>query len=122
MGRKSDLRAEIGRLRGRISEYQRNISDLLSRSERIRNKYNEIDFTNRRESVHDSARSGAWTGQLNDEMQQRQAVMVQSTSGRLNEVVSLQQDIQNAVNKLRHMIDECNAQISNLEAIIASLD
>ncbi|PHU34458.1 hypothetical protein, partial [Pseudobutyrivibrio ruminis] len=86
MGRKSDLRAEIGRLRGRISEYQRNISDLLSRSERIRSKYNEIDFTNRRESVHDSAGSGAWTGQLNDEMQQRQAVMVQSTSGRLNEV------------------------------------
>ncbi|MBQ7469990.1 MAG: hypothetical protein IJS76_06150 [Pseudobutyrivibrio sp.] len=122
MGRKSDLRAEIGRLRGRISEYQRNISDLLSRSERIRADYHEIDFTNRRESIHDSAGSGAWTGQLNDEMQQRQAVMVQNTSGRLNEVVSLQQDIQNAVNKLRHMIDECNAQISNLEAIIASLD
>ena len=48
MGRKSDLRAEIGRLRGRISEYQRNISDLLSRSERIRADYHEIDFTNRR--------------------------------------------------------------------------
>jgi hypothetical protein len=38
VGRKSDLRTEIGRLRGRISEYQRNISDLLSRSIPVRVK------------------------------------------------------------------------------------
>ena len=120
---KSEIRAKISGLHAQIHEYEKNIEDLLSRKTTINMEYAEIDKLCRIPvRKYDLSMINSWNGSIYREAENYRERIILNFEKERGMIENLLRDIDTAVGKLYGMINNCRAEISNLEAVLASMD
>lgn len=118
MSRSTEISEEIERLRREIEQYQRDIEELNEKSRLIKGEYDIVYETKSGEMLYDASHDGAWSGVLNNQIQQTHESMISDVSIQLLEANTLQSDIQIAIQCIRARITELENRIIALSSIL----
>ena len=106
-----------------IHEYEGNINDLTIQKSNLDNEYSEINvYSEIPIKNYDISRLHTWTGNTYSKAEsfREDAVLISAKEkGQLGNLLS---NIDAAIQRLQEMINSCNAEISNLESILASIE
>ena len=123
MGRKSEIRGRINHLRGMIHEYEGNINDLTIQKSNLDNEYSEINvYSEIPIKNYDISRLHTWTGNTYSKAESFREDSVLISAKEKGQLGNLLSNIDAAIQRLQEMINSCNAEISNLESILASIE
>ena len=122
MSRRDDILSEIRHLEEKIEEYEGYIAELEGRYDVIKQTYDHLRVeADEPVKAYDMSCSDKWRGELEDEAKALQDKIINTTGVSQNETLSLLDDIQRIIKKLRELIEECRREIAELEAELASL-
>lgn len=122
MGMGDSIRTEIGWIKGRISEYNSNISDLNAAKTFINTEYQKINDVSFGAYNYDVTKDSRWSGNLNLAMDINRDTINGKITSSLTDIENFNQSIDNAISKLNTMIRDCYNRISSLESELASLE
>lgn len=122
MGMGDSIRTEIGWIKGRISEYNSNISDLNAAKTFINTEYQKINDVSFGAYNYDVTKDSRWSGNLNLAMDINRDTINGKITSSLTAIENFNQSIDNAISKLNTMIRDCYNRISSLESELASLE
>lgn len=122
MGKEDSIRTEISWIKGRISEYKSNISDLNAAKTFINAETKKIKDVSFGVSNYDVTKDSRWSGNLNLAMDINRDTINGKIALSLTAIKNFNQSIDNAISKLNTMISDCYNRISSLESELASLE
>lgn len=116
------IMADINAVKGQITEYNANITELEDAKTYLETENQNVEGIAGELKSYDVTRGDKWLGDLNNTMSDNRDVIVSDTADYQSEVTTFIGEIAVAIEKLRDMIDDCHVRLADLEAELASCE
>lgn len=116
------IMADINAVKGQITEYNANITELEEAKKYLESENKNVEGIAGKLKSYDVTRGDKWLGDLNNTMSENRDVIVGDTTNYKTDVSTFIGEIDVAIGKLKDLIDDCHVRLADLEAELASCD